>query len=138
MPWGKRGDGWEGRGTVFIISVTPDLTLEFRKPAIHPFIKRKRNIQKKITGQLVFYQMSIGYNQINAYFKTILPYVHCSFWKAYSSQHCLIVIIEKCCNFLDKGSFSSLLMTDVSKAFDCIDHKLLIARMHAYGFKKSL
>ena len=80
MPQGKRGEGGRGGGhTVLIISVTPDVTLEFRKPAIHPFIKRKRNIQKKITGQLVFYQISIGYNQINAYFTTILPYVHCSF-----------------------------------------------------------
>ena len=25
-------------------------------------------------------------------------------------------------------------MTDLSKAFDCIDYKPLIAKMHAYGF----
>lgn len=35
---------------------------------------------------------------------------------------------------LDKGGFSGIVMTELSKTFDCIDHELLIAKMHAYGF----
>ena len=27
-------------------------------------------------------------------------------------------------------------MTDLSKAYDCIDHNLLIPKLHAYGFEK--
>ena len=34
----------------------------------------------------------------------------------------------------DKCGFSGLLMTDLLKTFDCIDHVVLIAKMHAYGF----
>ena len=35
---------------------------------------------------------------------------------------------------MHKGGFSGLLLTDLSKTFDCIDHKVLTAKMHAYGF----
>ena len=52
---------------------------------------------------------------------------------------CLLVLIEKCRKVLDKRGFAGLLLTDLSKAFDCIDHELQIAKLHAYGFNiKSL
>ena len=59
-----------------------------------------------------------------------------SFWGTYtcSAQHCLTVMIESMCKALDKGKIAAALLTDLSKAFDCILHDLLIAKMHAYGF----
>ena len=42
-------------------------------------------------------------------------------------------------NVLNKRGFAGLLLADLSKAFDCIDHELQIAKLHAYGFNiKSL
>ena len=56
------------------------------------------------------------------------------FPKGQSAQHCLLVLIEKYCKVLDKRGFAGLLLTDLSKAFDCIDHELIIAKLHVYGF----
>ena len=79
------------------------------------------------------------YQQINSYINKYLNSGLCGFREGFSAQHCLITMTEKIKNVLDKGGIGGALLTDLSKAFDCIQHDLLIAKLHAYGFNmKSL
>ena len=38
---------------------------------------------------------------------------------------------------LDKGLLTGILLTDLSKAFDCISYDLLSAKLNSYGFSKN-
>ena len=61
------------------------------------------------------------------------PYL-CGYRKGYSAQHALLTLIEKWKSILDKKGFGGAILMDLSKAFDTLNHELLIAKLHAYGF----
>ena len=54
--------------------------------------------------------------------------------KNYNTQHVLIRLLEEWRLYLDKNYFVGAVMTGLSKAFDCIPHVLLIAKLEASGF----
>ena len=58
--------------------------------------------------------------------------------KGYSSQHNLLVLTEKFKESIDKGNVFGALLTDLSKAFVCIDHTLLIAKLCVLGISPLL
>ena len=64
------------------------------------------------------------------------PYL-CGFRKGYSTQYCLTVMIERFKKALDNRDKFGALLTDLSKAFDCLNHELLIAKLHSYGFDRA-
>ena len=83
------------------------------------------------------------YNQLKDHFDKLLSKYQCGFRKGFSTQHCLLPMMEKLRKSLDSGGgggwwcgASPALLTDLSKAFDCLPHHLLIAKLHAYDIKK--
>ena len=52
----------------------------------------------------------------------------CGFRQGISAQHCLLAMIEKWKNSVDKGNTFGALLTDHSKAFDCLPDDLIIEK----------
>ena len=74
------------------------------------------------------------YDQMYAYLNKTLSKRQCDFRQGYSTHHCLLIMTEKWRQCLDKGWISGALLTDLSKAFDCLLINLLNDKLAAYGF----
>ena len=71
--------------------------------------------------------------QMNSFIeKHLSPYM-CGYRKGYNSQYALLAMIEQWKLSLDNNGFAGGILMDLSKAFDTINHKLLIAKLYAYG-----
>ena len=71
------------------------------------------------------------YDQMHKYFDRIFSKFQCGFRKGFSTKDCLLYMIENRKESLDQEGALSI---DLSKAFDCIMHNLLIAKLQTYIF----
>ena len=62
------------------------------------------------------------------FFENILLKFQYGFRKGYSTQHCLLLMLA-----VDNNEAFGALLTDISKAFDCLSHGLIIVKLHSYG-----
>ena len=60
--------------------------------------------------------------------KYLSPYLW-GFRKGYSAQYCLMIMLERWNKALDNKKIAGVILTDLSKAFNCLHHELLIAKL---------
>ena len=72
-------------------------------------------------------------DQMGVYFKDILSTLLSAFRKRYGCPHVLTKLMENVKQALDEGENVGLILLDLSKAFDCLPHRLLLCKLNAYG-----
>ena len=71
----------------------------------------------------------ILFKQMASFFENIFSKKQCVFRKDYNTQQCILTMLEKWKKFTNGGSTFGALLTDLSKAFDCLQHELIIAKI---------
>jgi hypothetical protein len=75
----------------------------------------------------------IIHNQLSGYFEQHFnPYL-AAFRQGYGCQSVLLRLLEDWRQALDNKKYVGAILMDLSKAFDCIPHNLLICKLKAYG-----
>ena len=75
--------------------------------------------------------------QMNPKVESFLSPYLCGYRKGFSTEYALVSMIEKWKKILDQGGYAGGILMDLSKAFDTINHELLVAKLNAYGFEES-
>ena len=74
------------------------------------------------------------YKQVSQYFEGVISKYQCGFQEGQSAQHALILLLEKWRYNVDQGRIFRALLTCLSKAFDCLVHDIIIAKLNSYRF----
>ena len=114
---------------------------ELKLAEVSPMFKKKDNLDKEnyrpvsVLPHVPKVFERIMYHQINNYMNDKLSKQLTGFRKNHSTQHFLSCMLEIWKEVLDKGGYICEAFMDLSKAFDTLNHDLLISKFGAYGFE---
>ena len=72
--------------------------------------------------------------QISAFFDNAFSKYQCGFRKSYSTQHYNLKMLEKWKECVAKEKIFGILLTEISRVFDFLDHKSFRDKLNAYSF----
>ena len=75
--------------------------------------------------------------QIVRYMENFLSLYLYGYERSFNIHQALSVLIENWKKVLDNKCFGRAVLMDSSEAFDSINHDILIAKLHAYGFSNN-
>lgn len=75
------------------------------------------------------------YNQVQDYLqqKELLYDYQSGFRPSFSTDTCLIHLTDHIKNQIDKGNYTGMVLLDLQKAFDTVDHDILLMKLHSMG-----
>ena len=120
----------------FPISLKEGTVLPINKKKTRTIIKKDYRPVSLLPNVSKIYERNM-FEQTYKYIDNFLsPYLF-GYRKGHSTEQCLAIMIEVWKKALDSKFKVGAVLTDLSKAFDCLNHKLLIAKLNAYGFDKN-
>ena len=110
-----------------------------KQAKVSPIFKKGDPLNKKTTGPVSILPLlskvyeKLLYNRLSDYVENTFNVILCGFRKAHSTQHALFKLLQSWQKELDEKGMVATVLMDLSKAYDCIPHDLLIAKLDAYG-----
>ena len=71
--------------------------------------------------------------QLTDYFDKIFNPFLCAFRRGHGCQTTLLRVLEDWREALDKNQYIAAVLMDLSKAFDCLPHNIMLDKLSAYG-----
>ena len=79
----------------------------------------------------------VYYNKLEQFLNDndIIYKLQFGFRKKYSTNHALLSITDKIRGFLDNKTFACGVFVDLEKAFDTVNHRILLSKLEHYGIR---
>ena len=124
----------------FVNNIFPD---DMKRAEIVPLFKKCNDMEKNnyrpvsilTTFDKVF--ETVIAEQLIEHFNSLFCKMLCAYRKKHGCEHILVNLMEKWKWSLDNDEYVGTILMDLSNAFDCMPHKLLICKLRAYGVSEN-